>query len=316
MDSFDDFEFKPLTEGLGFHKKTPKNSESLPPLEPSSTKSKLTSALDSINSNSLRFDAPIFEDPKANAPLITSKLETAKPSISENKIELPELSPAPNLFSKALPRTAKDVEKPIAPPAPTTSIPKFNPRFGKPLSNPSIQDSKIQDAGILSVLDGKSTSTAVASVDAIKSNKIDTTVEIKYVEVAPSPLSLFLDLTVIAGLAILFMLGLVVATGLDLVPILSNADNGTKIGVALLAYSVSQLYLILARSFFGQTLGEWSMDSQLGLPQEQQKISYSFKLIARTLILTATGFIVLPLISMILKKDLTGRAADLKLYSK
>lgn len=329
MDSFDDFEFKPLTEGLGFHKKTPKNSESLPPLEPSSAKSKLTSALDSINTNSLRFDAPLFEDPKAKAPSnispTISKGETTRLDIPEKKIELPELAPAPNLFSKPLPRTAKDVEKPIAAPAPT-EIPKFNPRFGKPLSkfnmpNPSIHDAKIQESGILSVLEGKSvsaTAVAKAAEAPIKPNKVDSTVEIKYVEVAPSPLSLFLDLTVIAGLSILFMLGLVVATGLDLVPILTNAgtDNGTQIGVALLAYSVSQLYLILSRSFFGQTLGEWSMDSQLGLPKDQEKISYAFKLIARTLILTATGFIVLPLISMILNKDLAGRVADLKLYRR
>ena len=29
MDSFDDFEMKPLSEGLGFHKKTKKLSESI-----------------------------------------------------------------------------------------------------------------------------------------------------------------------------------------------------------------------------------------------------------------------------------------------
>ncbi|MES2767634.1 MAG: RDD family protein [Bdellovibrionota bacterium] len=323
MDSFDDFEFKPITEGLGFHKKTSgknkKNSEPLPALE-----SKFSSTLDGLNSNSLKFDTPLFSDLKAQTP----KMERLDNPSLEKKIELPELTLAaapssPSLFSKPLPRTEKDIEKkPLTSPSP--AIPKFNPRFGKPLSNPSISDSKIQDSGLLSVLEGKSlnaptmTSASEISKAQIKPNKVDATLEIKYIETAPSPLSLFLDLTVIAGLSILFMLGLVVATGLDLVPILTNAgsDTGTQIGVVLLAYSVSQLYLILARSFFGQTLGEWSMDTQLGKSSDQEKISYAFKLIARTLILTATGFIVLPLISMILNKDLAGRAADLKLYRR
>ena len=305
---FEDFEFKPLTEGLGFHKKTTsKKTEELPPLEPKSElKEKFSSSFDKLNSNSLQFDSPFFSDSKAKAP------------VAEPKIELPEFSAtsSSNLFSKPLPRTEKDIEK--KPAQPITAIPKFNPRFGKPLSNPSIHDSKIQETGLLPILEAKNSTVTAADISKtqIKSNKVDTTLEIKYIEVAPSPLSLFLDLTVIAGLTILFMLGLVVATGLDLVPILSNADTGTQFGMALLAYSVSQLYLILARSFFGQTLGEWSMDTQLGLPGEQQKINYAFKLIARTLILTATGFIILPIASMIMKKDITGRAVDLKLYTK
>jgi hypothetical protein len=94
------------------------------------------------------------------------------------------------------------------------------------------------------------------------------------------------------------------------------SDHGTQIGVVLLVYSVSQLYLILSRSFFGQTLGEWSMDTQVGLPKEQEQISYIFKLISRTLVLTLTAFFILPLLSMIFGKDLAGRAASLKLYTK
>lgn len=326
---FEDFEFKPLTEGLGFHKKNPSSSkdEVLPPLEPREKfdfeAALEKTSLDQTSKKSTSFfskvDTPKFEDQRAHAPKVEGRSE---------KFELPEIAPetsvsSAGLFSKPLPRTEADVPKVAPTPAP--SIPKFNPRFSKPLSNinkfgksalanPAIQDQKIQDSGLIAALSAN----AEAAKTNVQHNKVDTAVEVKYTEAAPSALSLFLDLTVISGLSILFTLGLVVATNIDIVPVLNNvaSDGGTQIGIALLVYSVAQLYLILARSFFGQTLGEWSMDTQLGLPKEQQQISYIFKLISRTLVLTLTGFIILPLISMIIGKDLTGRAASLKLYAK
>lgn len=318
--NFEDFEFKPLTDGLGFHKKNSKangktdskaDDFELPPLEP---RSNLASTLESLNKKSslYKLDTPEFNDPLASAP----KVEPTRLDVPvETKNELPEIAPSidvasSGLFSKPLPRTEADVPKKSEAPI---EIPRFNPRFGRPLANPAIRDQNIQNAGILSVLDKKENVAA-----EVKPNKVEAVAEVKYIESAPASLALFLDLTVIAGLSILFMLGLVVATSTDIVPILSNIANdiGAQIAIALLVYSVSQLYLILSRSFFGQTLGEWSMDMQLGQPQEQEKLSYVFKLISRTLILLLTGFIVLPLISMILGKDIAGRATGLKLYNK
>lgn len=310
---FEDFEFKPLTDGLGFHKKNAKaksESTELPPLEP---RSNLSSALDSLNKSSrLPFvETPAFDNPAAVAP--QAKADRLDASL-ESKIELPELAPnidvsGSGLFSKPLPRTEADVPQKKE----SIAIPKFNPRIGRPLANPAIHNQASQSAGILSVIDKEAKPT-----EELKPNRIDTTVETKYAEAAPAPLALFLDLTVIAGLSILFMLGLIVATSTDITPILNNIlnDSGAQIAIALLVYSVSQLYLILSRSFFGQTLGEWSLDIQLGLPQEQEKLSYVFKLISRTLILVLTGLVTLPLVSMILRKDLAGRATGLKLYSR
>jgi hypothetical protein len=302
---FEDFEFKPLTEGLGFHKKNPTTAQSTP-LEPRE-KFDFEPSFSLKNRNILKVEAPKFDDPASEAP----------------KFELPEITPEANsssdLFSRALPRTEHDVPK-ESPMPQTSAIPRFNPRFSKPLSNirptAAIQDEKIQGAGLIEALGANIESNSKKEI--LKPNKVDTAVEPKYIEVAPSALSLFLDLTVISGLSILFTLGLVVATRIDMVPILSNSmsDRGTQVGIVLLIYSVSQLYFILSRSFFGQTLGEWSMDTQLGLPKEQEQISYIFKLISRTLVLTLTGFFILPLISIITRKDLAGRAASLKLYAK
>lgn len=303
MDSFDDFEFKPLTEGLGFHKKnsgkaTTINDKNLPPLEPRTKNTALENL--NLNSNSLTFETPKFNDPRSQAP---------SPTI-ETKIELPDLAPEGNLFSKPLPRTEQDVpKKQFVSTPPTVTIPKFNPRFSKPLANPAIQN-QIQSEGLLASLEEQKAKQIP--------NKVDTRIETQFTEVAPAPLALFLDLTVISGLSILFMLGLVVATSMDIVPVLNHAgeDVGTQLGIALLIYAVSQLYLGLSRTFFGQTLGEWSMDIQLGKPKEQESLSYLFKLIARTIVLVLTGLITLPLISMFLNTDLTGRITGLKLYRK
>jgi hypothetical protein len=301
VDAFDDFEFKPLTDGLGFHKKNSQTSstdKNLPPLEP---RSDISSALNrlNLNPNSLNFDAPKFEE---SLP------------ITESKIELPDLAPEINLFSKPLPRSEPTRVEPRL--ESTVTIPKFNPRFGKPLSNPAIQDQRIQSSGISELL--KEQTVFTKETAKIKSNKVDLSEEVNFVEAAPSALGVFLDFTVIAGLSILFMLGLVIATRLDIVPILNNIghDLGTQLSVLLLVYSVSQLYLILSRTFFGQTLGEWSMDTQLGIPQEQNNLGYILKLIARTSVLAITGFVVLPLASMFSGQDLAGRATGLKLYRK
>lgn len=331
---FENFEFKPLTEGLGFHKKnstasqvSPKGDE-LPPLEPRE-KFDFEPSLSLKNRNILKVDAPKFEDPRSEAPKFV---------LESTKFELPEVAPEVNsssdLFSRPLPRTEQDVRRENPSPIIST-IPKFNPRFSKPLSNiqpntepniqssigqqkitePAIQDKRIQSAGLMEAL---SSIDSKIKKETPRPNRVDSTVETKYIEVAPSALSLFLDLTVISGLSVLFTLGLVVATRIDVVPILTNSmsDLGTQIGIALLVFSVSQLYFILSRSFFGQTLGEWSMDTQVGLPKEQERVSYVFKLISRILVLTLTGFFILPLISMIVGKDLAGRAASLKLYRK
>jgi hypothetical protein len=292
VDSFDDFEFKPLTEGLGFHKKNSQNTlndKQLPPLEPRSKNSILDNLRETLNTNALSFDTPKFNDPTSE--------ETLSPT--RNNYEFPDLAPEVNIFSKPLPRTEQDVKE--------TLIPKFNPRFNKPLVNPSIQDTKIQNTGLLGVLGQKT---------EIKPNKVNPTFEIKFTEVAPAALSLFLDFTVILGIAILFMLGLVIATNLNMTLILSHLgdDRGVQAGIVLLIYSVSQLYLILSRAFYGQTLGEWSMDTQLGLVAEQENLTYILKLTARTLLLAVTGFVTLPLISMFFEKDYSGRITGLKLY--
>lgn len=302
MDSFEDFEFKPLTEGLGFHKKTDhKNTDdsvsAAPTKPPKSISMKSSFDLPDIGGSKSFRETESLE----RASFDTSTLEKR---VKDLPIETHQ--DTQNLFiQKSLPREGdiKQKKEPL-------QVPKFQgPKFTKSLNEKPISNSKgltfVEDK----TLDKKTT--------APLSNKIDTEIRYKYTEAVPSLLSMFLDSTVIAGLTILFTLSLTLATGIDIVRVMSlKLDLGTQIGIFLLAYSVSQLYYILSRAFFGQTLGEWSLEHQLGQKEDQAKISYVFKLVLRTLVLTVTGFVILPLISQLTKSDLSGRISGLLMYRR
>ncbi len=303
---FENFEFKPLTEGLGFHKKSKKTNdkETLPPLEPrESLKESVQKRLDTEISKSTfqTVDAPQYDESL-----------TAEPTATSSKTELPDLSTDGGLFSKPLPRPTDKLE---APQPATLEIPRFNPRFTKPLVNPAIQDSAIQGKGLIAELGAQA---QMAKENATTANKVQAEIKVEFTETSPTGLSMVLDLTVISGLAILFTLGLSLATSIEIIPLIRSVshDLGAQVGLGLLVFSVAQLYFILSRSFFGQTLGEWSMDIQLGQPKEQEKVSYIFKMILRSVMITITGFITLPVISMITGKDIAGRLSKLKLYTK
>lgn len=292
MDSFEDFEFKPLTDGLGFHKKTNNSQNTMSPINANSSLQPEPSIGKKELPKDLSFDLPDINPIKINESLDKEVLEK---KMSELPIEAPQ--DVKNLFiQKPLPREGE------VKPKQTLQIPKFQgPRFAKSLTETSH----------LSFLEDKNEIKAAT----VLSNRIGTEIRYKYTETSPSLLSIFLDSTVIAGLSILFAMSLVAVTGVDLVKVMSNPMSlGTQIGIALLIFSVAQLYYILARVFFGQTLGEWSLEHQVGLKQEQEKLSYVFKLIYRSLAIMFTGFIVLPLVSRVTKKDIAGRISKLKMY--
>ncbi len=75
------------------------------------------------------------------------------------------------------------------------------------------------------------------------------------------------------------------------------------------------LYLISMRLFMGASLGEWTCQLRLGQPAQRSRISYVFKVIARTTLVLFTGVIVLPMLSLLFKRDLVGDIIGIKIYS-
>jgi hypothetical protein len=77
-----------------------------------------------------------------------------------------------------------------------------------------------------------------------------------------------------------------------------------------------QLYLLTARSFFGASLGEWAFDVQLGSDHDQKQPVYPLLVAWRTILVTVTGFVILPLLSLVFRRDLAKIFTGLQTYQR
>lgn len=75
------------------------------------------------------------------------------------------------------------------------------------------------------------------------------------------------------------------------------------------------IYFIATRALVGASIGEWTCSIRLGQPSERLSESYMYKLLIRTTLSLMTGIICLPLLSLVVGKDLLGLFSGLKLYS-
>ncbi len=94
---------------------------------------------------------------------------------------------------------------------------------------------------------------------------------------------------------------------------LKNQSWGTTIGFLFLFVMWS--YLIFMRVFIGASVGEWSCGLRLGQPLQRFQISYLLRVTIRTTLILMTGIVVLPLLSLLLSRDLAGELSGLKIYS-
>jgi len=80
--------------------------------------------------------------------------------------------------------------------------------------------------------------------------------------------------------------------------------------------AVLQLYVIVARSFFGKTLGEWTFDYQMGDNEQVKSTVYPLLVLWRSLVIMGTGVITLPILSILFRKDLASYLTGLQFYKK
>ena len=135
----------------------------------------------------------------------------------------------------------------------------------------------------------------------------------------PSTVSLpafFVDLTTTVGLSALFTATLLSITGVTVSEFISvvTRDNIVFFAMAALSVSLFQIYAILARSFAKHTLGEWAFDLQMGTAAQSQKANYPLKVLLRSFVICASGFVTLPILSRVIGKDLTSPLTGLKLF--
>ncbi|MEO0337465.1 MAG: metalloendopeptidase, partial [Pseudomonadota bacterium] len=82
----------------------------------------------------------------------------------------------------------------------------------------------------------------------------------------------------------------------------------------VLLVAVMQMYVVVARSFFGRTLGEWTFDLQMGNDEDIESPVYPLKIVFRSLITVATGLVTLSFLSFVMRTDIAAKMTGIQLY--
>ena len=256
MDPFEEFEFKPLTEGLGFHKKKSK-----------------TAATD--KSEDIALATPVEIKSKSKRSL---ELEDAPADLL--------LPPLPRKKTSSIP-SAPDILKDKEPS--TTAVDEILKTLQKN-RHLDFEDKKAASKPKEADLAASSWSISAALLDSM----------------------------LVLAFSLLCMIVMLMITKVDLIANINNPDAQGFIYIALgsLFAAVSFIYLTLNRIYMGFTPGEWAFDQQVGKPQEQATAIYCLRVMWRSLLTIATGFVVLPLISLLFSKDIAGVLSGARLYKK
>lgn len=258
----DEFEFKPLTEGLGFqNQNAQKNTEPKPGFQAR------TSTIPAATSNAKIPSTPTSSTAKLNS------LSTPLPRNSNPSLKTLDSS----ILETELPTTTVD--------------------------------------DILKTLQNRKTPNITNTVQT----RIDATPEKPQYRTAVFEFSaVMLDLMLVLAINLMCLMILLVTTQIDLFANLytPDSDNMVYIGLGTLFVSISWMYLVTSRIFIGFTPGEWVFDQRLGLPEETGSAMYSLKATLRATVTVLTGFVVFPLISLFLGRDVLGQMMGLETMRK
>lgn len=130
--------------------------------------------------------------------------------------------------------------------------------------------------------------------------------------------AILMDVLTLISLCMIAMTLFLGATGSSLSEVLVNLPNDPtgKAQFLSLTMTVGFLYLVLSRCFFGRTIGEWMFHLQMGSNEDQQKSSYPMRVLIRTFFVFATGFILFPLLSWFVKKDILIYFSGLEMHGE
>jgi len=274
-DPFDEFEFKPLTEGLGFHKKT------------------ATQKVEFKGSH-LSFDN-------------TTETKTTRPT---------DLTQSKNTFQNQKPTSNRTgTQSPsfnLQPPLPRVEA--YHQERTTTINVPTIEDDSISKAQtavneILKTLNQKK-----QQEESLLRSKRKTT----WVNCAPSLSAGFLDTMLIVAMFLLSLISMLIITKIDLVANLSHPDPEYLIywaAFSLLA-SVQMTYYVSCRAFLGFTPGEWAFDQRCGSEIQMATTSYVLKVLARSVLNAATGFVIMPILSFAFGFDILAKISGVQLQSQ
>jgi hypothetical protein len=127
--------------------------------------------------------------------------------------------------------------------------------------------------------------------------------------VTPDFSAILLDSMLILALFLASLIIMLFVTKVDLLANLLQPDPEKMVYWATLSLlgSVAWTYLVTTRIFLNATPGEWVFDQQLGKPDETKNVFYGFRIALRTTIIILSGFILFPVVSWALNKDILGQ---------
>lgn len=114
-----------------------------------------------------------------------------------------------------------------------------------------------------------------------------------------------LDTLVVLGVGCVLLAVLLGVTGANLVALLENSktDTATMALLGVLFVASGLLYTLAARSFMGSTLGEWSYEIRIGSAARRGRWFYPLLVLWRGALVAATGFVFFPIISALVGHD-------------
>ncbi len=142
--------------------------------------------------------------------------------------------------------------------------------------------------------------------------------KVKTKPVTTSFLAIIMDVLTLISLCMIFSTLYFASTGQSLSEVILELpyNAALKNQFFALTLSIGFMYLIVSRCFFGRTIGEWMYHLQLGSTDDQEKSSYPLKVFLRTFIVFASGFIIFPILSYLLKKDFLFYLSGLELHGE
>jgi hypothetical protein len=300
MDPFDEFEFKPLTDGLGFHKKSVSLKEGL----------KNSGVLeDELQGIPTSMPKNMLEDiPKA--PVKKHTFDDVLSALEKTPLNRKASAPVDLQFTEPLPRTGKE--------QPKKEIKAMEPELpsNSPFPRPEAYKKPVIPVtpGTPAIIKQNPSQTQLNSVGT-RRGAADSP-QRKLMPATVSFASATLDLIICTALALVFLAASLTVTKVDLNVVLANLNRDvmTQIALFVMFVAVMQMYVVISRAIFGRTLGEWTFDLQIGRDEEQKQGSYPLKVAFRSFLNIVTGIVLLPLVSALLGRDIAGQLSGVKLY--
>lgn len=292
-DPFEEFEFKPLTEGLGFH------SQAKPAAIAAKVDAK--SEFKSELKNENKVDSKIWGKPdlKFEARREVARTEAARSEknyvddlLDLNSLETGKLD-QPLLRTPLLKRT--NTANSELPPVPSSA--------------------KVDE--VMKGLQKHNWDFKENSKTKAQRKALNAPPEFMYHASGYDLSAVVLDAMLVVAAFLGSLISLLMVTQIDLIAAISTASTEMLAAtLGSLFAAICWVYLSVNRLFLGSTPGEWVFDQRLGPAEAQGSASYALKSVLRPTLIILTGLATLPLISMIVGRDLLGRLMNLELHQK